>query len=285
MSLRHVLSCLIPAVAALLVTGAPARAAPAYDACTGTITSIPVVISSQGTWCLKGDLSTAMDSGKAISIEANNVTLDCNGFKVGGLAAGTATLTEGIVSSNLNTVIRACHVRGFRVGISVGADGAVVEDNRVEANTQVGIVAMTGAVIRRNLVLDTGGAPNSTATAISAGGSTGVSGNRVDGTVASPGNTLGGYGIYGFNPDGLVIEENIVVGIHAGSTGASPILIGGVGPRGTVSGNIVSGVGAVVALNGIGCPNGSLVIVRENFVLGFSVEDVDCTDGGSNWFN
>ena len=237
MSLRHVLSCLIPAVAALLVTGAPARAAPAYDACTGTITSIPVVISSQGTWCLKGDLSTAMDSGKAISIEANNVTLDCNGFKVGGLAAGTATLTEGIVSSNLNTVIRACHVRGFRVGISVGADGAVVEDN------------------------------------------------RVDGTVASPGNTLGGYGIYGFNPDGLVIEENIVVGIHAGSTGASPILIGGVGPRGTVSGNIVSGVGAVVALNGIGCPNGSLVIVRENFVLGFSVEDVDCTDGGSNWFN
>ena len=69
-----------------------AHAAQSYDNCTGFITSVPAVISTQGTWCLKQDLATAIASGNAISVNANNVTLDCNDFKLGGLAAGAGTV-------------------------------------------------------------------------------------------------------------------------------------------------------------------------------------------------
>src|SRR5690606_14995164 len=65
----------------------PARAADDYDACAGFIDSVPATITSQGVWCLRKDLSTAIASGSAITIATNNVTIDCNGFKLGGLAA------------------------------------------------------------------------------------------------------------------------------------------------------------------------------------------------------
>ena len=76
-----------------------AVAAPSYDGCAGTIASLPAVITTQGTWCLDADLATGMASGIAIEIRANNVTLDCNGFKVGGLAAGVSTQTYGVSSA------------------------------------------------------------------------------------------------------------------------------------------------------------------------------------------
>lgn len=282
MSLRHVLSCLIPAVAALLVTGAPARAAPAYDACTGTITSIPVVISSQGTWCLKGDLSTAMDSGKAISIEANNVTLDCNGFKVGGLAAGVSTQTYGVSSAKLNTVVRDCNIRGFHTGINLQAEGGLVEDSRLEANRAMAIYAESGAIIRRNVVLDTGGSPTAFVYAIVAIGNTEVSDNRVEVTISGNGSVT--RGIYGANADGLVFRDNIIIGISGGPGGAPSPLSVQSGTRAVVTGNFVS-TAAPGGSVGIGCPSSSLTILRDNTVIGPNGEDPDCTDAGGNWFN
>src|SRR5262245_20959189 len=70
----------------------PAVAAESYDACAGFIDTVPTTISTQGVWCLRKDLATAVSNGAAISIEANNVTIDCNGFKLGGLAAGPGSL-------------------------------------------------------------------------------------------------------------------------------------------------------------------------------------------------
>ena len=64
-------------------------AAESYDSCTGFIESLPATISTQGVWCLRRNLATAMTSGNAITITVNNVTIDCNDFKIGGLAAGT----------------------------------------------------------------------------------------------------------------------------------------------------------------------------------------------------
>src|SRR5687768_7170485 len=78
-----------------------ARAAASYDNCTGFVTTLPATIATQGVWCLKQDLSTAITSGNAIAITANNVTLDCNGFKLGGLSAGPASTATGIGSSRL----------------------------------------------------------------------------------------------------------------------------------------------------------------------------------------
>ena len=42
----------------LAALAAPAHAAESYDSCTGTISTLPATLTTQGTWCLQGDLST-----------------------------------------------------------------------------------------------------------------------------------------------------------------------------------------------------------------------------------
>ncbi|HEY0661023.1 MAG TPA: hypothetical protein VGD21_06870 [Lysobacter sp.] len=79
--IRHGLAALV-----LLVHAVPVQAAESYDNCTGFIETLPATISTQGTWCLKHDVGTAITEGNAVTIAANNVTLDCNDFKIGGLA-------------------------------------------------------------------------------------------------------------------------------------------------------------------------------------------------------
>src|SRR2546425_8579548 len=81
----------------LALTAAPAQAETVN--CTA-ITALPAVITVQGIYCFTGDLSTAMSSGFAIDIQTNNVVLDLNGFKLGGLAAGTGTQALGIFALN-----------------------------------------------------------------------------------------------------------------------------------------------------------------------------------------
>ena len=105
-------------LALALFAARPADAAESYDNCNNTISSLPAVIATQGTWCFKGDLATAITSGSAITVNTNNVTIDCNNFKLGGLAAGLGTSTYGIFANNrFNISVRHCNVRGFYVGI------------------------------------------------------------------------------------------------------------------------------------------------------------------------
>src|SRR5688572_6057109 len=134
-----------------------ARAARSYDACTGYIDSLPATISTSGHWCLRKDLATGITQGTAITVAANNVTLDCNDFKLVGVTAGPNTLTHGIVASGrANTTVRNCVVRGFLVGLQLTGNGHVVEDNLLDANTDHGIwITGDDALIRRNRILDT----------------------------------------------------------------------------------------------------------------------------------
>ena len=136
----------------------PVRAAQGYDNCTGFIDSLPATISTLGTWCLRKDVSTGMTSGIAITVAANNVTLDCNDFKIGGLAAGTASLAYGVghLVERSNTTIRRCSIRGFAVGVALGGRGHLVEDSRFDNNLLYGI-SCVGCTVRRNQVYDTGG--------------------------------------------------------------------------------------------------------------------------------
>ncbi|HMB42890.1 MAG TPA: right-handed parallel beta-helix repeat-containing protein, partial [Luteimonas sp.] len=147
----------------LLLTGAGrAHAAQSYDNCVGYITTLPAVITTQGTWCLKQDLATAITSGSAITINNNNVTIDCNDFKLGGLSAGTGTLSSGIYAvSRSNITVRRCNVRGFFIGVNLYATttgGNLVEDNRLDGNTLEGLsVFGDGSIVRRNVITNTGG--------------------------------------------------------------------------------------------------------------------------------
>jgi len=133
--------------------------------CTA-IPSLPYTISTQGIFCLTHNLDTNITTGNAIEITTNNVTIDLNGFKLGGLSAGTATQTNGIYSNEKkNITIRNGIVRGFFNGITLDdtppygeSSGHLVEDILVDQNRQCGIFIIgTGSVIRNNRVVLTGG--------------------------------------------------------------------------------------------------------------------------------
>lgn len=152
------------------VFSGPAAAAESYDNCNNFIDSIPATISTQGVWCLRKDVATAMTSGNAIRINTNNVTIDCNGFKIGGLAGGPDSSAVGIFADQRqNVTVRGCGIRGFRTGISIkGGAGHLVERNRLDHNLEAGIAlgAFTfggpsssdteNSVVRHNMIFDTG---------------------------------------------------------------------------------------------------------------------------------
>lgn len=183
-----VVAAALAALSAGLLLPSTARAAESYDNCSGTIASVPTVIAAQGVWCMKANMASSVTSGDLILVVTNNVTIDCNGFKLGGLAAGPSSLTNGIAAPNRNNVtVRNCDIRGFHRGIIMAGEfgGHLVEDNRLEGNLAAGIV-LSGSrnVARRNRVYDTGGSTESpSVTAIDISGD--AIDNIIDGVVAA----------------------------------------------------------------------------------------------------
>src|SRR5262245_30193474 len=100
---RAVLS--LSLVSALLVCGVPGASAETVN-CTN-ITPVPATITLPGVYCLKQSLTTSIATGVAIEVQANNVVIDMNGFRLGGGAAGLGTETYGIHALNrLNVTVR-----------------------------------------------------------------------------------------------------------------------------------------------------------------------------------
>lgn len=190
----------------------PATAAESYHTCTAFIDSLPTVISTQGVWCLDKNLSTNIASGDAIRINTNNVTIDCNGFKLGGLGAGDSSTATGIYSyGRQNITVRHCNVRGFYYGIRITGAGHLIEDNRLDNNLSTGLrAAGDNIVVRRNRVYDTGGATGTNwAYGIDVAGD--VIDNTVSGLFADqPGGTL--LGIRTVGRDGVRISGNTILG-------------------------------------------------------------------------
>src|SRR5438093_8537146 len=89
----------------------------------------------------------------------NNVVLDLNSFKLGGLSAGPGTQATGIFASNRqNLTIKNGTIRGFLRGIllidSGASQGHIVEDIRADQNTVIGIqVEGAGTIVRNNQVV------------------------------------------------------------------------------------------------------------------------------------
>jgi hypothetical protein len=256
----------------------PATAAESYDGCSGYVDALPAVVSSAGTWCLRKDLGTAIRSGTALSITANNVTLDCNGFKVGGLAGGSTSTATGISSSASATTIRGCSVRGFATGIHASGFGAMIDGNRIEGALALGILmAGDGAVARRNRLLDIGGLAGA-ATAIGSSGADRVeiADNRVDGLSSLDD---GVWGIAVSDGTGHVINDNTVRGLVAGAS-ASAVGVSLAGADAIVADNqLESPVAAGTAFE---CAD-SYHLIRDNSVLGFATQfGGECVDHGGN---
>ncbi len=149
---------LIALATALMATAAKAETIE----CT-VIDSIPMTITVQGIYCLTGNLASSLTSGNMIEVQTNNVTIDMNGFKLGGLAAGAGTTTRGITAlDRRNITIRNGAIRGFLLGVLLEGDAAtssghLLEDLRFDGNTRVGAwVEGTGNIIRNNQVVNTG---------------------------------------------------------------------------------------------------------------------------------
>lgn len=272
--------------AALLAIAPKARAAESYDNCTGFITSVPAVINTQGTWCLKTDLATAMTSGAAITINTNNVTIDCNNFKLGGLAAGVATQANGVYSlDRSNITVRNCNIRGFLYGLLLNdglnstVGGHVVEDNRFNGNTFSAIVVIgDGSVIRRNLVFDTGGSTVvQQAYAIQANYSADVLDNTVSGVVGTGGTT---GGISTANNAGGSISGNRIRGVVRGGTDFAYGIYNFFDSRLTMRNNDLIGDGSAGSL-GLHCETAT-DHARDNVIVGYATGLDGCTDDGGN---
>lgn len=267
---------------ALLAAGIHSPAARAETVNCMQITALPATLSTQGVYCLKKDLATQITTGAAITVDANNITLDCNGYKVGGLSAGPGTNASGIAASaRQNVVVRNCNVRGFAIGVNLQGAGHTVEDNRLDGNTRIGVlVSGDGSLVRRNRIVDTGGATTSpfAFAGIYVLYSVDVLDNTVAGVTASSGSNQMAVGIYtNQNPDGEIAGNRV-----RGMTGDGSGFPAGI--RNLSSGalrlrnNQVVGDDIGVAIY---CPNAQAVATG-NHLLGWPGAVVGCTSGAGN---
>jgi hypothetical protein len=281
------LSAILLLTSTLLIAPRAAHAAESYDNCTGTITSLPAAISTQGTWCLKQNLSTALASGAAITINTNNVTIDCNYFILDGSAAGVGSSTTGIYATNrLNATVRHCNIRGFISGVSFTGTGTtgghVVEDNNLNGNTNIGIyVSGDGSIIRRNRILNTGGSTVvGYAYGIQTQFSVDVLDNTVSGVSATPGSNGFAYGLFiNSNPNGRVIG-NSFRGLLKDGTGAVYGVYSLSSTAVVYRNNDLVGDGSGGSA-GLVCNTASGSFAN-NVISDFAIEVFNCTDSGGN---
>jgi parallel beta-helix repeat protein len=276
------------------------QAAESYDNCTDFVDSVPATITTQGVWCLNKDLSTAIASGAAITIATHNVTLDCNGFKLGGLAAGSESQAYGVhASDRLNATVRNCNVRGFYYGIYLyGGAGHLVEGNRLDNNLVIGLHLSTASnsIIRNNRVYDTGGYPdNNIRSGIRAYGGEAIEiiDNTVAGVVGTPAYYNEVVGIFRGNyiPDGDYSDAHITGNRVSGlmptgegkvASGFKNVNYGGTDAIVLFAGNHLVMTVPVVGSTGIDC-NYSGISIRDNNARGFPTAfGAQCLDDGGN---
>lgn len=259
------------------------------------ITNLPYIITVQGVYCLTGNLTTAMSSGIAIEIQANSVTIDLNGYKLGGQAAGMATTASGIAAAGRqNITIKNGTIRGFAYGVQIVANyntgveggGHVLEDLRIDSNTLTGIsVQGSGNIIRNNQVVNTGG---STLSGYS------VKGIYVSGTdsrvlnndvIGTNENALGGAGIYLSAAQASVVENNRIshTGNDSGSSSAAQAIHVGASDGVTIVGNRI--INRFQSLGSAGIVVWSYgVIARDNLITNLAT-GIDMSLGSGVYMN
>ncbi len=270
-------------VAVLAVAGLAVPAHAETESCT-EITALPFTITAQGIYCLKQNLNVNLASGNAITVNAGNVTIDFNGWRVNNQAA-LANFAKGVFAQDRkNVTLRNGFVRGFNLGIHIdelngNASGSnLVEDMKVSDSATIGItVEGDFSVIRNNRVFNTGGNSGTNAFGI-------VLDFADDGTVA--GNTVSGVaetafnrGIYVANSNRVHVTGNFVTGIN-GSTDDAGIYASfsnGV----TVTGNrLLNNVGA--GETGIVDGSSSNLSCLDNDIGGYATPQTGCDIDNGN---
>ena len=275
--------------AMLVLLSAGSAHAESFQTCTGYINTIPATISKQGTWCLAKDVSTANAAGTAIDIAVNNVIIDCNGFKIGNLAAGLGTQTTGIAARNrLNATVRNCNVRGFLAGIDFSGEpsaGHVVENNRFDNNTAVAVrVEGSGSTIRGNVITDTGeGTVTNLTSAIYVGDNVDVIDNLIDGVQPSTGVGETAPATVGVivAGSGAVLRGNRIRNLIAPAGGAGYGVYGAGAGLNRAADNDLFGLGGTSW--GVWCSSQDNVSLSDNYIGGFGTGYKSaCSNDGNN---
>lgn len=234
---------------ALLLSCAFAPTAAFADTTNCTqINALPYTISTPGTYCLGGPLSTNTTGVSAIQINTNNVTVDCNDQQI--TYTGGATTTSGIrANARTDIEIRNCRLVNFfrAINIMTANRRIWVHDNQITGARSAGI-AVTGKenVVENNVVAEIPG-NDGILMDVPLDSSALVRGNIVR-TLNGAGTTLIGINITGEGR--AILRDNVVrdVGI-VGTNGATAIRTGA-GPGLTPSplvvfnGAVFSGVSA-----------------------------------------
>jgi hypothetical protein len=263
------------AAAMTLALGAPS--AHAETTLCQVITSLPTTISSAGVYCLQGDLTTSIVHGAAVLINSNNVVLDCNGFKIGGLSAGPASKAVGIRTSQprANIEIRGCSVRGYDVGIVLEGAGHVVRGNRIDESLSLGIKITNGdgSLIDDNVVAQ------SKLMAIYTSGSVDIVNNLVDGVGPDIDDLIALDGISVSNSTGGTIVGNRLRNVDGMAIRVSQSVSGVL-----ISNNAIGGSGAQSRQTiqcGPGDGSAQADVVVGNMMATYN-PPFGCTDGGGN---
>lgn len=219
------------------------------------IVSLPAVITQQGIHCMKTDLATSATTGNAITINVNNVTIEMNGFKLGGLGAGVNTQATGIYANNRqNITIRNGTIRGFLHNVRIdgpqiggSSTGHLIENIRSESARYIGLwVIGSHSVVKDNTVVSTGGGPNVSAYGIVV--QFGEGNSVMDNIVNDVSESGSAYGIMASDTLGAVVQDNQVRDIVAGMSYG----IFSSGERAVIQRNtIVNFAAGMIGINGL----------------------------------
>jgi len=258
---RSLLLAAVLAVAAGLGSGRylGLRAARAETTSCTAITTLPYTIATQGIYCLTGDLSTSITAGNAITIDTNNVVIDLNGHKLGGLSAGTGTNAVGISAfQRQNITVKNGTIRGFYLGINITdntpyttSQGHVIEDVRADQNTGTGIALYgRGVLVRHCQVVATGGS-------------------------TSHGPNTGAVGIQVVGPGARVVDSDVAAVIKQGTGTAWAILLGPNSPDAMIVGNRLTQADVGIQITSTGK-------YRDNLTSSVATPFTGGTDAGRN---
>ena len=199
------------------------------------ISAIPFAITQPGSYYLTGNLSTAL-AVDGISIDAKNVTIDLNGFRMTGFGAGLVAIKMTNASVNTQTmVVKNGVIDGFATaigGVSSSVNAASIENVHIQGGDGIQLREANNARIHGCVLQDsvvTSGILNVFG-AISAGRGAVVTECRVAAATGS----VYGVAIYAYE-NGVVRDSTVT------DTGVSGIFCG---PHGTVSNCAVTGTGS-----------------------------------------
>jgi parallel beta-helix repeat protein len=273
-------ACLLAAATA----STPSQAETAAT-CDTIIAALPAVLTTRGVYCLNKDLGTSITSGAAITVHTNQVTIDCNGYRISGLGGGAGTAATGVYANARSLVtVRNCGVRGFAKGIALTGDTTLVENNHLDQNRIAGIdVRGDGNLVRGNRVFDTGASSTvvATVTGIYAENGTDVRDNVVENVLASAEPNTDVYGIYQYGGSAVHVAGNTVRYLAPSGTGAAYGIYTYLGSQVFLDDNRVSLPTTVTESIGYRC-NLDLGTMRNNSEWGFTTSDLNCLDDGGN---